>query len=398
MISVKKALDIIKESKREFGSEEIALENSVGQVLAEDWKADRYFPPYDRVTMDGIAILYDQFENGQRKFPIEAIVAAGSPQAELKNSINCLEVMTGAVMPRGVDTVIRYEDISTQDGVASILVDQLRSGQNVHGQGTDKQSGEILVLSGIVISAAEIGIAASIGKHRVQVYRAPKTLVVSTGDELVDIHETPLAHQIRKSNVHRISTTLNEWKIPVDMAHLTDSKESIRRDLTKAILEYELIIMSGGVSKGKFDFLPEVLEELGVTKKFHRLAQRPGKPLWFGQKDQCTLFGLPGNPNSSFLCTHKYVRYWLDHSMGMENRKEAFAVLTENVEFRPELRFFLQVKLESSMDGQLLAHPKRGNGSGDFSNLSQADAFMELPESKSVFSAGEVYPILAFRS
>lgn len=398
MITVEEALQLIKDQTTNYGTEEIELKHSIGRVLQETIVADRDFPPYDRVTMDGIAFQFDAFENGRMTFEIEGVAAAGAAQFTLSNPDNCLEVMTGSILPLEADVVVRYEDVKIEGNLATVLVDKVRKRQNVHGKGEDRKAGSEVISKGVMISPAEIGVAATVGKSVIKVAKLPRVLIISTGDELVKVHETPKAHQIRRSNVFLLQTTFQEYKIDADTAHLNDDLENIKVSLALYLQNYDVIVMSGGVSKGKFDFLPEALNDLSVAKHFHKLKQRPGKPFWFGKHPNGTLvFALPGNPVSSFLCTHRYLIPWLKDSIGLKKETVMNAVLAAPIHFKPDLTYFAQVKLSSDVDGKLLAYPIEGNGSGDFANLVDADAFIEIPRGKDVFEVGEVYRVFLYR-
>lgn len=397
MIDVIEALKLIKNNLGSFGTESVPLSKSIGRILKEEWHTDRALPPYNRVTMDGIAIAFEDFEKGQRTFGIEAIAAAGDAQKEKKKDGFCHEVMTGAILPKGCDTIIRYEDLTIQDDQATINLDQITKDQNVHFKGSDRSLGELVAKTNTIISSAEIGLGASIGKSMVEVAKLPTAIVISTGNELVDIDQNPLAHQIRKSNIYRISTVLHSLGISCDEAHLDDVKEVIKSKMQDYLDQYDIVLLSGGVSKGKFDFLPEVLDELGAEKLFHKIAQRPGKPFWFGRRNNCTIFAFPGNPVSSFICMHRYFVDWLGHTLGAPLRKSLYATLTDEVNFKPDLTYFLEVKISSSKDGQLMATPQKGNGSGDLANLVEADAIIELPRGKNVYEKGEVHPIYFYK-
>jgi len=398
MITVEEALRIIRNQTINLDTETIELNDSIGRVLEERIVADRDFPPYDRVTMDGIAFQYDAFQNGRMTFTIEGVAAAGAKQFELSSPDNCLEVMTGSIMPRKADVVVRYEDVEVKDNLATVLVDQVKLRQNVHGRGTDRLEGTTVIPKGVVIGPAEIGVAATVGKSKVVVRKLPRVLIVSTGDELVEINATPAEHQIRRSNVFTLQTTLSAYHIKADTAHLNDDLKTIKTSIALYLQNYDAIIMSGGVSKGKFDFLPEALEALKVDKLFHKVLQRPGKPFWFGRHPLGTLvFALPGNPVSSFSCTHRYFIPWLKDNMGLVNKAQPTACLAGPIYFKPDLTYFAQVKLKYGTDGKLYAHPLEGNGSGDFANLVDADAFMELPRGKNDFKVGEAYTVFPFR-
>lgn len=396
-IPYKKALSILEEHKGDFPIETRNLEDCIGAFLAEDLIADRDFPPFDRVTMDGIAIVYETFQNGQRTFKIEATAAAGTPQLTLKESTSCIEVMTGAIMPIGVDTVIRYEDLELSESAATINLDELRYKQNVHFKGIDIAQGTVIVSTGKQLSSAEINIAAAIGKAKLQVRQMPKVVIFSTGDELVRVEENPELHQIRRSNVYGIQATLKEWGVSATLKHLADDKDEMLNVISKALNNYDLFVFTGGVSKGKFDYLPGVLEELKVKKKFHKIQQRPGKPFWFGSNTEGKkIFALPGNPVSSFVCTYVYLKFWFQKSLGIKSNN-IFVKLQSDVTFKPDLVYFMQATLKSEADGTLTATPIQGNGSGDFANLTQADGFLILPQSKELFKKGEVFEFIMYR-
>jgi len=186
-IPYSKAQSIIKKYTGNFSIETKNLEEAIGSYLAEDLIADRDFPPFNRVTMDGIAILFDSFKNGQKSFTIAGVAAAGSAQQNLKNAEHCIEVMTGAILPKGVDTVIRYEDITIENQQATINVSTVKDQQNVHFKGMDMAQGATIVSKGKKISSAEITIAATIGKAQLKVRKLPKTIIFSTGNELVPV-------------------------------------------------------------------------------------------------------------------------------------------------------------------------------------------------------------------
>jgi molybdopterin molybdotransferase len=397
LITVKEASEIVLKNIGDFGIEEVPLEKSVNRILKEDLHAERDFPPFTRVSMDGIAIQFECFQNGQRGFEIEGLQAAGSPQKKLQEKENCLEVMTGAVLPENTDTVIRYEDVEIEKGKAKIVIDEVRNTQNAHRKGSDRKAGDILVKAGNIISPAEIGVAATIGKTHLKVAKLPKVVIISTGDELVEIFEKPLPHQIRKSNVHNLWATFLRWGIHAEKKHLNDEKEEIRKGLNDSLENFDVIVMSGGVSKGKFDFIPEILEELGVQKLFHRVRQRPGKPFWFGRSNRATVFAFPGNPASTFMCANRYFRPWLRTSLGLKPFDYQYAILEENFEFKPDLTYFLQVKISYHQNGQISAKPIAGRGSGDLANLADADGFMELPRGKILFKKGDAYPVIVYR-
>ncbi|WP_438988765.1 molybdopterin molybdotransferase MoeA [Polaribacter sp.] len=396
MISVEEAKNIILNATQNFGVEEIPFIKSVGRILKETIVADRDFPPFNRVSMDGIAIDFNVFQNGQRAFKIEAIQPAGSPQITLQNKENCLEVMTGAVLPNNTNVVIRYEDVVIKNGVASIQVNEVKELQNIHQKGKDRKSGDVLINKNKVISAAEIGVLATIGKSNIKVAKLPKVIIISTGDELVKVTANPLPHEIRRSNVFTLVSLLERLNISSETDHITDDKPILKQKIVNYLKKFDVLLFSGAVSKGKFDFLPEIFTELGVEKLFHKVTQRPGKPFWFGQTENCKIFAFPGNPNSTFVNCLAYFYPWYYKSVGVEVQEET-AILKEDVTFKPNLTYFLQVQLSDKF-GHLLATPIQGNGSGDLASLVNADAFIQLPKTeKSLFKQGENFPIIRYR-
>ncbi|MGB1042804.1 MAG: molybdopterin-binding protein, partial [Tenacibaculum sp.] len=220
-------------------------------------------------------------------------------------------------------------------------------------------------------------------------------------------HETPLEHQIRRSNVYTLVSLLGNLNIPSETAHITDNKTVLKEKIKNYLQEFDVLLFSGAVSKGKFDFLPEVLDELGVEKLFHKVAQRPGKPFWMGiadalsmnsnTKNKTLVFAFPGNPVSTFVNCVAYFYPWYHKSIGIKE-KEQNAILAEDVNFKPNLTYFLQVKLNYRF-GHLIATPIKGNGSGDLASLTEADGFIELPKTEeTTFKSGDVYPLITYRS
>lgn len=397
MVTVLEVDKKIAGSLLDLGEDEVGIEDAVGRTLKQQVVADRDFPPFDRAMMDGIAIQFNQWENGQRTFVIVGLCAAGTPKSGLGAADVCLEIMTGAVLPANADTVVKYEAVTITDGKAKIDDDHvIKKGQHIHRQGTDRKEGDILLKGERVISPAEIAILATVGVDRVTVAKSPKVAVIATGDELVDVGVIPKDYQIRKSNIYSLTSALQQHKFKTKAFHFTDDKDALRAGLQEVLDNFEVVVLSGGVSKGKLDYVPEILTELGVEKEFHFVKQRPGKPLWFGRYKTGVVFALPGNPISTFVGLLRYVIPFLYRSTGVEP-KAVKAMLTEDFTFKPDLTYYLQVQLNYSDDGRLLATPVPGQGSGDLANLLAADAFIELPMGKEDFKAGEAFNCYCYR-
>ena len=397
MITVEEAEKIILAETADYGAEIVPFDTALGRILAENIKADRDLPPFNRVTMDGIAINYSAIENGVSTFRIKATQAAGDHPVEIDEQTECIEIMTGAILPPSTDTIIRYEDLELRAGLATLVTNDIKRGQNIHYKGKDKSAGELVAQIGQLITPAIISAVASVGESELRVKKLPRVVVLSSGDELVDVHETPSPHQIRRSNSYTVKAVLQKYHIEAVTLHLPDNPEIIKKQLKTCIDNYDVILLSGGISMGKFDYIPAALEELSVNKLFYKVQQRPGKPFWFGKHDNgCLVFAFPGNPVSTFMCLHKYFLPWLQASVGQASKPPMKAVLSERLSFHHPLKYFLQVKLKYNEHCQLMATPVEGNSSGDFANLLDTDAFMELPLERNEFKRGEVFKIIPF--
>ncbi|SFC90921.1 molybdopterin molybdochelatase [Zunongwangia mangrovi] len=394
MISHPEALEKVLATITNFGTEKVALLESVNRILAEDIFADRDFPPFDRVTKDGIAVNSEALEKGKTSFKIEAVYAAGSPQGILNDPKNCVEIMTGAMLPKNCDSVIMYEDVEIEDGIARLQT-EVNAKINIHRQGSDRQSGEEILSKNQRISAKEIGVLATVGKAEVLVKKLPKIAIISTGDELVDVAETPLPHQIRTSNTLSLFAALEKEKITPTLLHIRDEKEVMLQQVENAMNNHDVLLLSGGVSKGKFDYLPEILEELKVEKLFHRVLQRPGKPLWFGKQHEknVTVFSFPGNPNSTFVNFHIYFKKWLAACLGNETSTSE-VILKTDIANHPTITRYLLVKTKLE-NGQFQAELLNENGSGDLISLANADGVIVLPPEKD-FKQGDVIEFVEF--
>ncbi|MCA0366142.1 MAG: molybdopterin molybdotransferase MoeA [Bacteroidetes bacterium] len=381
MIDPSLALKLILSISLDSIFENIPLEKALNRVLAEDIVADRSFPPFDRVTMDGIAINFYEFESGKRDFEILGVQTAGDDPIKVNNYSGCVEVMTGAMLPEGFDTVIRYEDLEIRNRIAKVVSDKIKSGQNIHFKGSDAAIGHVLVEKNTQINAGIMAVAATIGKENLLVKSNPKIIILATGDELVEVNQTPKDYQIRASNTWAIRSILKKEGFEAEMRLLKDEPKILEREISEMLQNFDVLILSGGVSMGKKDYLPEILTSLGVKNHFHKIAQKPGKPMWFGCTEKNIIFALPGNPVSSFLCTAHYVLPWLQNHIGL--KLEIFQkVMLDSEENNPfDITFFKQAKLKNE-SGNLLVKSLPNNGSGDFINLSKSDGFIVLPPKK----------------
>ena len=406
MLTVAEAHARVLATARPLPPETVALPHAAGRTLAETLTADRDFPPFNRVAMDGIAVDFATWAGGQTEFAIAHAQYAGEPARPLPSPQQAVEVMTGAVLPPGANAVVRYEDILLHDSRATIQIPPpAASGINVHHQAADRRAGDVLLRPGTRLGPAELAVAATVGAAELRVARAPRVAAVSTGDELVGLAATPLAHQIRRSNVYALQALFTQAGAEVSLFHLPDNVVELRDGLANILAAgFDAVVLSGAVSKGRADHLPGLLRELQVEEIFHEVQQRPGKPLWFGARaGGPVVFGLPGNPVSTFLTACRYVRPWLravqqpGSMAGTSANIEAPtpAVLTVDINFKPQLTHFVPVRLTVDAEGRRLATPLRVGGSGDLAGLLGATAFLELPPEPAVFAAGSVWPAWA---
>ncbi len=395
MLTTVAATHAIKQAMAPFDTETVPLDSAMGRVLRQPVHAERDQPPFDRVMMDGIALRFADFGKGLRRFPIQSRQHAGDP-AHALDAGKCIEIMTGASLPDGADCVVPVERISVSDGAAEIEAGydaELR--QHIHGRGSDHTEGAQLLRPGARIAPADIAIIASAGLPQVEVSRLPTIRVISTGNELVPAGKPIESHQIRESNGPAVVAMLRQkGYADCQHDHLVDNVEILERRIAEHLDTADVLVLSGGVSMGKADFIPQVLQQLGVQVVFHKISQRPGKPMWFGiGPRQQAVFALPGNPVSTLVCCRHYVIPALAGASGASPGNPEFAALAQDVAFRPKLTCFLPTRLVSNAAGTLLALPVHTNTSGDFASLSGTDGYVELALEDTFFETGTTVPL-----
>ena len=373
--------------------ESLPLTQCVGGTLRENVYAERDQPPFDRVTMDGIAVDSEALRRGLKRFRIQGTQAAGAPPLKLGNAEDAIEVMTGAMLPSGADCVIPVEQLKVEDGFA-LLHSALSPSpfHNIHRRGSDTRQGRLLLAAGTLLRAPEIAVAASAGMARVRVSSQPAIMVVSTGDELIEPGDPITDYQVRRSNAYAVAATLRKRGFGrVGDDHVPDDEELLRARLELHLTTHEVIVLSGGVSMGKFDLVPKALAQLGVEEVFHNIAQRPGKPMWFGVGPRGqSVFGLPGNPVSTLVCLIRYVIPAIAQAMGTKRADNERLALAAPVSVQHALTYFLPVSVEHDDWGRPWATPRPTNGSGDFLSLAGTDGFVELPPGPNTYPKGFV--------
>ena len=371
--------------------ESLPVAQCAGAVLRENVYAERDQPPFDRVSMDGIALASGTAGSNRRRFRIQGTQAAGEPPLTLSDPKHCIEIMTGAVLPAGCDCVVPVERIKVDDGTAEIESLALATPwKNVHRRASDQRQGALLLATGTVLHAPEIAVAASAGMARLRVSGQPSIIVISTGSELVEPGEPIAPHQIRRSNAYAVAAALRERGFQrVAEDHVDDDLAALRERLGRHLRTHEVLVLSGGVSMGKFDLVPQALESLGVQCVLHGVAQRPGRPMWFGTTPEGrAVFALPGNPVSTLVCLSRYVLPALFAAMGVRTENSERIALATALEWAPALTGFMPVKVSHDDWGRPWATPCPTNGSGDFTALALTDGFVELPPGPASLNKG----------
>jgi len=288
--------------------------------------------------------------------------------------------MTGAACPPGADTIIPVERVELQGPEATVAAAEVTARQFIHARGSDRRAGEVLLRPGARLGPAEIAVLASVGIPEASVAAVPRVAAVSTGDELVDPGEPVEPYQIRSSNDFAIEASLHQSGLArVTRTRIKDDPEAMLTAIRSLHESHDALILSGGVSMGEFDFVPGVLANLGAEVVFHRIRQKPGRPMWFGlSRAGKPIFALPGSPVSTLVCLTRYIAPALRYAAGLIEDPPERVRLTERV-VGPDLTYFLPVKLSWSDAGVALAEPRPTNTSGDFVSLAGTDGFVELP-------------------
>ena len=339
-----------------LGTEIVPLEESLGRVLREDLFADRPFPPFDRVTMDGIAFRHKELQ--EAPFILQGIHAAGSPTPPALKKSHCWQIMTGSVMPPDCDTIVPYEEVTLSEETASVNGEAL-AGQFIHREGSDAQEGDLILSKDTLIEPGHIGMMASLGADQVKVSLVPKVVILTTGDELVPITECPLPHQLRQSNGITLLSAVQKWgPAEVSWTHLPDDLDATTKGIATALETADLLLLSGGISKGRKDYVRPALESLRGKPTFHGVAQRPGKPLAFWP----SVVALPGNPNSTLTTFQRYVVPLLNAMVSLPSPQPITLPLSQPQKRHPFLTQLLPMKLNPSGKALILSP----QNSGDF--------------------------------
>ena len=392
MIAVAEAIRIIKEQTQPLPAERVALPDALGRVLAEDVMADSDLPPFDRAQMDGYAVRAADTASVPARLRVMGESAAGRGWHQEMRAGEAVRIMTGAPVPAGADSVQKVEVTRVLDDATVEIAEATTPGQFIVKRASEIKQGETMLGAGEQINAAMMAALASFGYAEAQVYRRPRVAVLATGSELVAVHEKPGPDQIRDSNSYSLGAYATLAGAEVERLPLaSDDPELLQREIEAAAARSDVLVLSGGVSMGVYDFTKTALRALDAEIFFERVSLRPGKPTVFGRlKGRTLVFGLPGNPVSVSVTFNLFARTAIGAMQGAKAAElhEEWAVLARGVKGSVERASYLPARLDTNQEGYLLAEPLKWGGSSDFVAFTRATALIIVPEGTKLIEAG----------
>lgn len=388
MISLREAQQLINGYSRNFGSEEIDIDNAFNRTLAEDIYADRDYPPFNRSAMDGYALRSDDINIKKiNEFEVIDNLLAGNTSDKKIGEGQCIKIMTGAPVPSAADAVIRLEDTTNNSHKIVSKLETIKPWQNISKKGEDAVQNKILVRKNQLINATVIGVLAVTGRSKINVWKLPSAAIVSTGDEVININSPVKPYQIRDCNSHTLKAFFRQYNInDIETLLLHDEKKELKKGIEKFIGK-DILIISGGVSKGDADYIPEVLTSLGVKEIFYGVQIKPGKPVWFGiTQAGAPVFALPGNPYSVQVAFKIFIEPYLRQSFGLEAKTALFVALLcpKNKKTRFDEFFPCRLVSKNNSNGLL---PLTFNGSGDVAAACHSDGIACHPSGEQALNA-----------
>lgn len=388
MISVSQALSKILASAINRTKESLPLTKNAGRVLAEQILAPRDFPPFDRATMDGIAVCEQKPIIAGQEFLIVGEIQAGDDFQKTKKlkKNEALWIMTGAALMGGATRVIPKESLQKKKDKVQVL--NLSKNRYFASKGQDIKKGQAVLTFKQVLDERSLAFCNSLGAQELKVFAAPRIAILSTGNEVVACQKTPKNYQITDINASLLEKIFQKKNIPYQNLGIVRDEEKLLREKISEGLQYDIFLISGGVSAGKYDFVPQILQDLGVQKIFHKVLLKPGKPLWYGRQKNTAVFGLPGNPVSVQVCYKIFIEPYIKHFLGYSECKPIYQEIPwQKVLWqKPNL-----LQKESPLLETYYPARKKNNGllevipfqsSGDFISLLSSDGLVKFLTSK----------------
>ena len=402
MITVGEAQALILAEARSFGTEKIALEKSFGRVLAQDVRADRDYPPFNRSAMDGYAIVAEQFI-AQKEYPVRGAVFAGDTPSLAhdlsRGQAKTIKIMTGAAVPAPFNAVMRREDVVIDGENVRFNIASAAAWQNISRQGEDLKKDKALTVRGRSIDNATASLLASLGIAKPQVAKLPRVAIISTGNEIIPPDKKPKPAQIRNSNVTALRAQLAAWGVrDISAHHVADNRAALRRQIA-ARSGCDILLMTGGVSAGDTDYVPEVLTELKYRRIFHKVQIKPGKPLWFGRRGKSVVFAIPGNPFSCQVIFKVFIEPYLRACFAMPAASALRLPLSAERRKKDQLENYFPVSIQAANgDGPSALSAIPFNGSGDVRAALFSDGIARHAADAATIAAGSIVDFFPWRS
>lgn len=398
MINFEQALNIILENTKVLEPENINILSALDYVLSEDIYSNTDIPPFDNSAMDGYAVIAQNTQGITKDNPkifeiIEDLPAGYLPTKELKIA-TAIKIATGAIIPKNVDAVVMVEDtelLSTDDKKQVMVLKEVSKGENIRLKGEDVKKGELVISKGQILNPGKIGMLASLNIQEVKVIRKPRVGILATGDELIEIGEKLSEGKIRNSNTYSLYAQVIKYSgVPINLGIARDNTDELIKKITSQ-RNYDILLISAGISVGEYDFVKDVLSKLGGEIKFWQVAQKPGKPLAFGKMNGKLIFGLPGNPVSSMVTFELYVRPCLLKMQGKNvEAQQVTATIKEKITKKKGIRYFIRVKL-NKIEQSYEAISTGPQGAGILKSMILADGLLILPEEIEIANPGDKF-------
>lgn len=405
MISMSRAINTVLENVKPLSAVEVKLGSVFGMVLAEDVASDIDMPPFNKSAMDGYAVVSAAVKKMPITLRVTARIAAGViykgssfKEESFENNGSdgdCVKIMTGAPVPEGMDAVVMLEDTECRPDGKVKLFKKIEAGQNICVRSEDVRKGEIVLRKGTRILGPEIAILATAGKDTVSVFKKPALGIISTGNEIVEPEVSLEEGKIRNSNGPMLSGLAEALGCDVEYFGIAGDEEKILRKLILRGFKKDMMLLSGGVSMGDYDLVPEMLKKEGAEPLFHGVLVKPGKPLLFAKKDGCSIFGIPGNPVSNFTTFNVFIKPAIYKMMGREDYNARFIDAFMGVDFKNRnSRVHIIPSNCSIVDGRCLVTPFRLNGSADINGCSRSNCFLIIDAGVTEIKKGDRMKVL----